>query len=112
MTRPQGYTQAAEEQLSWLFVLCLPYWQAMLFAGMSGAAYFLLLTFLLLFAVAGSQAIHQRVSARLRDASVIWLAPILNLLNRRVRWVSAHLQVIGSGPSLTASFQRPPPHFS
>jgi hypothetical protein len=109
MTRPQGYTQAAEEQLSWLFVLCLPYWQALLFAGISGAASFLLLTFLLLFAVAGSQAIHQRVSARLRDASTISLAPILD---RRVRWVSAHLQVIGSGPSLTASFQRPPPLFS
>jgi hypothetical protein len=109
MTRPQGYTQAAEEQLSWLFVLCLPYWQAMLFAGMSGAAYFLLLTFLLLFAVAGSQAIHQRLGACLKDASAIWVAPILD---RRARWVSAHLQVVGCGPSLTASFQRPPPLFS
>jgi hypothetical protein len=109
MTRPQSYMQAAEEQLSWLFVLCLPYGQALLFAGISGAASFLLLTFLLLFAVAGSQAIHRRLSACLRDASAVWLAPILDL---RAPWVSAHLQVIGPGPSLTASFQRPPPIFS
>jgi len=109
MTKPQGYTQAAEEQLSWLFGLCLPYWQTLLFAGLSGAASFLLLTFLLLFAVAGSQAIHQRASAGLRDASTIGLAPILE---RSVRWIAAHLQILGSGPSLTASFQRPPPLFS
>jgi hypothetical protein len=109
MTKPEGYTEAAKEQLSWLLVLCLPYWQTLLFASISGAASFFLLTFLLLFAVAGTQAIHQRLSARLRAASTVWLAPILD---RRVRWVSAHLQIVGSGPSLTASFQRPPPLFS
>ena len=109
VTRPQGYTQAAEEQLSWLLVLCLPYCQALLFAGISGAASFLLLTFLLLFVVARSQAIHRTLSACLTDALAIWIAPILD---RRARWVSEHLQVVRCGPSLTASFQRPPPLFS
>jgi hypothetical protein len=109
VTKPQGYTQAAEEQLSWLLVLCLPYCQALLFAGISGVASFLLLTFLLLFVVARAQAIHCTLSDRLKDASAIWVVPILD---RRDRWVSAHLQVVGSGPSLTASFQRPPPLFS
>jgi hypothetical protein len=101
--------RAAEEQLFWLFVLCLPYWQALLFAGVSGVASFLLLAFLLLFVVARSQAVCRILTARLKGLPAIWAAPVAD---RRDRWVAAHLQVIGSGPSLSPGFQRPPPLFS
>jgi Na+-transporting methylmalonyl-CoA/oxaloacetate decarboxylase gamma subunit len=109
VTKPQGYTQAAEEQLVWLFALCLPYWQTMLFAGMSGMIFFLVLMFLLLFVVAGSPAICRAVRARAKDLRSSWAAPVAD---RRDRWVAAHLQVAGAGPSLAPSFQRPPPLFS
>ncbi|MGD0648153.1 MAG: hypothetical protein ABR971_09185 [Acidobacteriaceae bacterium] len=109
MTKPQGYTQAAEEQLFWLFALCLPYWQTLLFAGMSGMVSFLLLTLLLLYVVDRSPAIFRVLTARLKDSSARWCAAVPD---RRDRWVSAHLHVVGSGPSLAPSFQRPPPLFS
>ena len=109
MTKPQGYTHAAEEQLFWLFSLCLPYAQTLLFAGMVGMVSFLLLTFLLLFVVHGSPAIYRAITTRVKDSAARWLAPIPD---RRDRWVAAHLYVTGSGPSLSPSFQRPPPLFS
>ena len=109
MTKPQGYTHAAEEQLFWLFTLCLPYWQTLLFAGMSGMVSFLLLTLLLLYVVDRSPAIYRVLTLRLKDSAARWYAPVRD---RRARWVSAHLHVVGSGPSLSPSFQRPPPLFS
>jgi hypothetical protein len=109
VTKPQGYTRAAEEQLVWLFALFLPYWQTLLFAGMSGMISFLVLMFLLLFVVARSPAICRAVSARLKDLRATWVAPVPD---RRDRWVAAHLQIAGAGPSLAPSFQRPPPLFS
>jgi hypothetical protein len=109
VTKPQGYMQAAEEQQFWLLVLCPPYLQALLFAEISGVASFLLLTFLLLFVVASSQAIYRTLSARLNELPAIWVASIPD---RRDRWVAAYLQVIATGPSLSPAFQRPPPLFS
>ncbi len=100
---------AAEEQLFWLFVLCLPYWQTFLFAGMRGMLSFLLLTLLLLFVVGRSPTIYRAITIRLENRSARWLPPVAD---RRDRWVSAHLHVIGPGPSLSPSFQRPPPLFS
>lgn len=109
MTKPQGYMQAAEEQLFCLFVLCLPYWQTLLIAGISGMVSFLLLTFLLLFVVARSPALYRTITTRLQALPASWVAPISN---RRDRWVGAPLHVLASGPSLAPSFQRPPPVFS
>jgi hypothetical protein len=100
---------AAEEQLLWLFELCVPYWQTLLFAGMNGMISFLLLMLLLLFVVDRSPAIYRALATGLEDSSARWLAPVPD---RRYRWVSAHLQVTGFGPSLSPSFQRPPPLFS
>ncbi len=109
VTKPQGYRQAATEQLLCLFVLCLPYNQSLLFAGMSGMVSFLLLTFLLMFVVVRSPAIYRIVTACLKALPSSWVAPALD---GRDRWVIAHLQVVALGPSLAPSFQRPPPLFS
>lgn len=109
MTKPQGYRQATTEQLFCLFVLCLPYYQSLLFAGISGMVSFLLLTCLLMFVVANSPAIYQTITACLRALPPSWVAPILD---RRDRWVSVPLFVVAPGPSLAPSFQRPPPIFS
>jgi hypothetical protein len=46
--KPQGYRQAAAEECVCLLMLCLPYYQALLFAGISGMISVLLLTCLLL----------------------------------------------------------------
>jgi len=56
LTKPQGYRPAASERLLCLFVICIPYYQALLFAGMSGMISFLLLTILLMFVVVRSHA--------------------------------------------------------
>jgi len=109
VTKPRGYRQAASEQLLCFFVLCLPYYQALLFAGMSGMISFLLLTFLLMFVVARSPAAYRVIAARLKALPPSWVAPTLD---RRDRCVGAPLYVVASGPSLTPSFQRPPPLFS
>ena len=109
MTKPRGYMRTAEEQLFWLVTLCLPHVQALVFAGIRGMLSLLLLTFLLLFVVARSPAIYRAIAARLKDLPVSWATPVLD---RRDQWVAAHLQVVASGPSLAASFQRPPPLLS
>lgn len=109
MTKPQGYRQAAAEQLFCLFVFCLPYYQSLLFAGMSGMISFLLLTFLLMFVVERSPAIYSVISAFVKALPSLLVAPTLD---RRDRWVSTSLYVVASGPSLDPSFPRPPPLFS
>jgi hypothetical protein len=109
VTKPQGYRQATTEQLFCLFVLCLPYYQSLLFAGISGMASFLLLTFLLMFVVARSPAIYRTITACLKALPMSWIAPTLD---RRDRWVTIRLFVVAPGPSLAPSFQRPPPLFS
>jgi hypothetical protein len=109
VTKPQGYRQATTEQLCCFFVLCLPYYQGLLFAGMSGMVSFLLLTYLLMFVVVRSPAICHTVTALLKALPPSWVAPILD---RRAHWASVPLYVVASGPSLAPSFQRPPPLFS
>jgi hypothetical protein len=109
VTKPQGYWQAASEHLLCFLVLCLPYCQSLLIAGMSGMLSFLLLTFLLMFVVARSPAIYRVISACLKALPPSWVAPTLD---RRDRWVGEPLYVVAPGPSLAPSFQRPPPLFS
>ena len=109
VTKPQGYRQVTTEQLFCLFVLCLPYYQSLLFAGMSGMVSLILLTFLLMFVVARSPAVCRTIAACLKALPPSWVAPILD---RRDRWVTVPLFVVAPGPSLAPSFQRPPPLFS
>ena len=107
--KPQGYRQAASEQLLCFFVLCLPYYQSILFAGMSGMISLLLLTFLLIFVVSRSPAVCRVITARLKALPPSWVVPTLNQKNG---WVGEPLYVVSAGPSLAPSFQRPPPLFS
>jgi hypothetical protein len=109
LTRPPGYWQAAAEQLFCWFVLCLPYYQSLLMAGLSGVLFFLLLTFLLMFVVDRSPAICHAIAICLRTLPASWAAPALD---RRDRWISELLFSPVPGPSLAPSFQRPPPLFS
>jgi hypothetical protein len=109
VTKPQGYWQAASEHLLCFLVLCLPYYQSLLFAGMSGMVSFLLLTFLLMFVVARSPAIYCVITTCLKALPPTWVAPTLD---RRGRRVGEPLYVVAPGPSLAPFFQRPPPIFS
>lgn len=109
MRKPQGYRKEASEQMLCLFVLCLPYYQSLLFAGMSGMISFLLLTLLLMFVVARSPAIGRVVIARLKLLPPSWLVPAQS---PNSRWVREPLFAVGPQPTLTPLSQRPPPLFS
>jgi hypothetical protein len=109
VTKPQGYRRSASEQLLCVFVLCLPYYQSLLFAGMSGMISFLLLTVLLMFVVARSPAIYRIIITCLKDLPQCWAPPTLDGRNRRS---FEPLFVVAAGPSLVPTFQRPPPLFS
>jgi len=109
MRKPQGYRHSAAEGFFCLFVLCLPYWQSLLLASISGTLSVLLLTCLLMFVVARSPEIYGAIAAGLNALPLAWVAPILD---RRSLWVSMPFQVVAEGPSLAPSFQRPPPIFS
>jgi hypothetical protein len=107
--KPQGYRQAAAEQCFCLLILCIPYYQSLLLAGISGLISVLLLTFLLLFVVARSPEIYRAVTSCLEAFPSSWVAP---LSDRRGLWVSLPSHAVVPGPSLAPSFQRPPPIFS
>jgi hypothetical protein len=109
MKKPQGYKQAAAEKFFCLFVLCLPYYQSLLFAGVSGSIYFLLLTCLLMFVVARSAEVFRTITARLRALPLSWFTPPPD---RGVLWISLPSLAVARGPSLSPLFQRPPPIFS
>jgi hypothetical protein len=109
MRKPQDYKQAAVEQCFFLLVLCLPYYQALLFAGISGMISVLLMAFLLMFVVAGSPEIYRTIAALLKDFPLAWFPPIVD---RRGLWVLVPLDAVANEPSLAPSFQRPPPIFS
>ena len=107
--KPQGYRQTVTEGCFFLLVLCLPYWQSLLFAGISGAVSVLLLTCLLMFVVVRSPEVYRTITACLLAFPFAWAAPSLD---RRGDWVCPPFFTIARWPSLATSFQRPPPIFS
>ncbi|MGA7155623.1 MAG: hypothetical protein WBY53_02180 [Acidobacteriaceae bacterium] len=109
MTKPAGYRQAAVQQMFFLFVVGIPYYQALLVTGVSGMISFLLLAFLLTYVVARSPAIYRIVTQSLKSLPLSWIAPTVD---RRDRWVDAPMYVVAAGPTLAPLFQRPPPIFS
>ena len=109
MTRPQGYRQSAAEAWFCLFALCLPYYQSLLLAGLSGVLWFLLLSCLMVFVVARSPELRRSIAARLRMLPREWLPA---RLDRRERWIASPLFAASNGPSLEPLFQRPPPLFA
>lgn len=109
MRKPQGYRRAAAEMCFYLLVLCLPYYQSLLLAGVTGSIYFLLMTCLLMFVVASSTDAYRTITACLKALTLSWFTPALD---RGVLWVSVPSQTVARGPSLAPLFQRPPPIFS
>jgi hypothetical protein len=109
VTKPQGYIQAAKGNCFCLLVLCLPYYQSILLAGISGMISLLLITALLAFVVARAPEIFRTVAAFLETFPLSWIPPFFD---RRSLWVFAPLHSATGEPSLASSFQRPPPIFS
>ena len=109
MTKPQSYRQTAVEQCFCLLVLCLPYYQSLLLAGISGMLSALLLTCLLIFVVIGSPTLYRTVVGHLKSFPLSWIAQVPSLA---VSWISVPSHAVVQGPSLAPSFQRPPPIFS
>jgi hypothetical protein len=107
--KPQGYRQAAAEQCFCLLVLCLPYYQSLLLAGLSGMISVLFMTCLLMFVVMRSPEISRAIAACLRAFPRSWIPPIAD---RRGPWVLVPVHAVADGPSLAPLFQRPPPIFS
>ncbi len=107
--KPQGYRRVAAEECFCLLVLCLPYYQALLFAGISGMISVVLLTFLLMFVAVRSPDIYRTITACLKALPISWAPPISD---RGGLWASVPSHAVAQGPSLAPSFQRPPPIFS
>lgn len=106
---PKGLKQAAVRPLLCLSILCLPYYQALLYAGMSGVLSVLLLSILLMIAVSRSPEIYRAITSCLKALPLGWAMPAPH---RCVRWAGPQLFVVAAEPSLAPSFQRPPPLFS
>lgn len=107
--KPQGYRQAAAETCFYLLVLCLPYYQSLLLAGVTGSIYFLLIACLLMFVVASSPRAYRTIVTCLKALVLSGFTPAQD---RSARWVSVPSSTVACGPSLTPIFQRPPPIFS
>jgi hypothetical protein len=109
MRRPEGYRQTAAETWFCLLVLCLPYYQSLLIAGVSGSIYFLLMTCLLMFVVQHSPKVYSAISSSLKALPLSWLPPVPEV---GVLWVSVPSRAVAWEPALAPLFQRPPPIFS
>lgn len=108
MTRPQGYRQSAVEAWFGLVIVCIPYYQALLIASMSGLISALVITCLLLFVIARAPEVSRIVIASLRTLPLSWLPPHFSAL---FQFAEPQLSVPFS-PALPSSFQRPPPLFA
>ena len=106
MRKPQGYRQCAAEAIFCLLVLCLPYYQSLLFAGLGRTIFLLFLTCLLMFLVVRSTDFCQAIAACLTPFPSSWLAPVRY---QGLRAISLTSLLVPSAPSLSPLFQRPPP---
>jgi hypothetical protein len=109
MTRPAGYRHAAKESCFCLFVLCLPYYQSLLFAGLTGMISVLLLTAVLVLFVSRTPQISRTMAALAAVFPQGWLTP---QQQRGGPWMAIPVFATPDGPSLAPGFQRPPPLFS
>ena len=109
MTRPAGYRQAAKESCFCLLVLCLPYYQSLLIAGLSGMISVLLLTAVLVLFVSSSPQISRTIAALVEAFPQGWLTP---QQQRGGLLFAIPVFATSDGPSLAPGFQRPPPLFS
>jgi len=108
VTKPQGYRQSATDECFGLFVVCLPYYQALLLAGMTGLLSTVLLACLLVFVVESSPAICHKIAQTLQLLPLLWLPP--EIADSKAVGVDSD-DLLFNFPSLAPFLQRPPPLF-
>jgi len=106
VSKPQGYRQSAAEAIFCLLVLCLPYYQSLLFAGLGRTIWFLLLTCLLMFLVVRSSDLGRALTACLSVLPSFWPAPVCD---QGIAATVSEFAPVPHAPSLSPLFQRPPP---
>ena len=109
MNKSRAYRHSAAEACSCLLAVCVPHYQALLFAGMTGLISAILVTCLLLLMVARSPEAYHAVAASLRSLPASWIPPQSTGLRA---WIHEAFQPICDDPLLAPSFQRPPPAFA
>jgi hypothetical protein len=106
VSKPQGYRQSAAEAMFCLLVLCLPYYQSLLFAGLGRTICLLLLTCILMFLVVRSTDFCQALAACLSVLPSFWPAPVCD---PGIAAIVSDFVPVPRAPSLSPLFQRPPP---
>jgi hypothetical protein len=101
--------QSAAEAGFYMLVLCLPYYQSLLFAGLARTICILLLACLLMFLVVRSADFCRAIAASLMAFPSSWFTPALTSGLRELSFASMS---IPNAPRISPFFQRPPPLFS
>jgi hypothetical protein len=107
--KPEGHLRTAAETSFCLLAFCLPYWQSLLLAGISGSLSFLCFTVLLMFVVGRAPHVYTVITGRLE---ALPLSRVLPDLAVRRNWLVTCLCRLTPEPALAPSFQRPPPLLS
>ena len=95
--------------LLYMLPVYLPFYQAMLVAGVGRAIVLLLLAVLLMFLVTRRADVVRAIASCLNVFPSSWLAPPPAIGSRELSFASLF---VPSAPSLAPLFQRPPPLFS
>jgi hypothetical protein len=109
VSKPEGYMQSAAEAGFYMLVLCLPYYQSLLFVGLARTICILLLACLLMFLVVRSADFCRAIAACMMAFPSSWLAPAFSSGFRELSFASL---TIPNAPRISPLFQRPPPLFS
>jgi hypothetical protein len=105
----QKHREMAVDILMYMLPVYLPFYQAMLVAGVGRAVVLLLLAVLLMFLVTRRADVVRAIASCLRALPSSWLAPAPEIGFRELSFASLS---VPNAPSLAPLFQRPPPLFA